>query len=317
MTPKKRRRPYDETEDAFLEAWAVAHPEYSRSSRKLWKRRSLAPAWARRLPGHKARSPNSMLYRYLDFVAPGAREAREAAAEKVKEPVVYILALFCRSHCCSKATDLRDQRTYVGETNDLERRLRQHNGARAGGPEYTAGRRSCPQCGAEDGEWRPVVTVHGFRALGGLPAGERYLQTKTVEAWIQRLERKEDGRLLGSCGDELALIQRWGDAQYGVVRQLRFLQERLRHEFTAADLSEEHPPLTLVWWTPPRPVDLPPEPVLPQRFVGDETEGMGVAMETSLSREVCSGSKKLEVTTRRKKRRRRDTRGARDVIDLT
>ena len=48
--------------------------------------------------------------------------------------------------------DAESNKTYVGATNNLKRRLRQHNRELAGGAKYTA-------TGAN---WKPIWTVHGF-----------------------------------------------------------------------------------------------------------------------------------------------------------
>lgn len=45
------------------------------------------------------------------------------------------------------------RKTYVGKTNDLFRRLRQHNGELKGGAKYTSGK----------GPWEPFVVVKGFK----------------------------------------------------------------------------------------------------------------------------------------------------------
>uniref|UniRef100_A0A7R9U3E7 GIY-YIG domain-containing protein n=1 Tax=Pinguiococcus pyrenoidosus TaxID=172671 RepID=A0A7R9U3E7_9STRA len=183
----KSRKAYDAEEDAFLVEWAQSHPELPPCSRKLWKDPELARAWSRRLPSHAFRSEVSMLMRYVDYLAPGAKERREKEAKRKQEPVVYVLALFCSSPGCAShhAQDLSCRRTYIGETIFLKRRLRQHNGELAGGPRCTSDR-ACPVC-SRDGEWKLAFTLHGFHALGGLKFRNRVLQTKTVEAWIQRL----------------------------------------------------------------------------------------------------------------------------------
>lgn len=66
--------------------------------------------------------------------------------EELKEEyVVYLLR------------DSSSGRTYIGTTNDLERRLRQHNGEIKGGAKYTT---------ARGGDWRPMVVVRGFGMYG-------------------------------------------------------------------------------------------------------------------------------------------------------
>lgn len=45
------------------------------------------------------------------------------------------------------------RKTYVGKTNDLFRRLRQHNGEIKGGAKYTSGK----------GPWEPFIVVKGFQ----------------------------------------------------------------------------------------------------------------------------------------------------------
>eukprot|EP00968_Pinguiococcus_pyrenoidosus_P021165 scaffold2687_cov305-Pinguiococcus_pyrenoidosus.AAC.2 len=96
----KSRKAYDAEEDAFLVEWAQSHPELPPCSRKLWKDPQLAKAWSLRLPSHILRSEVSMLMRYIDYLAPGAKERREKEVKQKKEPVVYVLALFCSSASC-------------------------------------------------------------------------------------------------------------------------------------------------------------------------------------------------------------------------
>ena len=70
-----------------------------------------------------------------------------------------------------------DGSLYTGVASDLERRLLQHNGACAGGPKYTRGR-------------RPVVLVWSEHASDRSMAQRR-------EAAIKQLSRDEKLRLVG------------------------------------------------------------------------------------------------------------------------
>ena len=70
-----------------------------------------------------------------------------------------------------------DGSLYTGVAADLERRLLQHNGARAGGPRYTRGR-------------RPVRLMWSDLALDRSTAQRR-------EAAIKKLSRSEKLRLIG------------------------------------------------------------------------------------------------------------------------
>jgi predicted GIY-YIG superfamily endonuclease len=58
---------------------------------------------------------------------------------------------------CYALTDASERRSYTGQTNCWERRIRQHNGQLAGGARYTS-RKSGAQ-------WRPLFKVHGFVTL--------------------------------------------------------------------------------------------------------------------------------------------------------
>lgn len=50
-------------------------------------------------------------------------------------------------------------RTYIGVTNDLKRRLRQHNGEISGGAKYTTATSAATPATAR---WKPVMVVGGF-----------------------------------------------------------------------------------------------------------------------------------------------------------
>jgi len=75
--------------------------------------------------------------------------------------VVYCLAL------------PRSQRTYVGVTNDLTRRLRQHNGDITGGARYTSMR------AASSPRWAVAFTVCGFATRGDALSFEWHLKRRS------------------------------------------------------------------------------------------------------------------------------------------
>lgn len=58
------------------------------------------------------------------------------------------------AYLCYILVSVDNMRTYAGITNNMPRRLRQHNGELAGGAKYTSKPQSRP--------WRLVLTVHGF-----------------------------------------------------------------------------------------------------------------------------------------------------------
>lgn len=72
------------------------------------------------------------------------------------------------SCCCYLllSQNTRTGRTYCGVTNNLTRRLSQHNGRRSGGARYTRG-----------AQWTPVCTVEGFTNRS---------QALSFEWWVKR-----------------------------------------------------------------------------------------------------------------------------------
>ena len=69
----------------------------------------------------------------------------------------------CCHHCYVLLS--RDGRaSYAGTTNNLDRRLRQHNGMRSGGARYTTRRRRAADgSGGDDpAHWRYLFVVSGF-----------------------------------------------------------------------------------------------------------------------------------------------------------
>lgn len=58
-----------------------------------------------------------------------------------------------KPYCCYLIFDTISQRTYIGISNDFNKRLRQHNGEIKGGARYTT---------KYKGDWRPAIVVEGF-----------------------------------------------------------------------------------------------------------------------------------------------------------
>ena len=77
--------------------------------------------------------------------------------------------------CCYLLLEENGKRTYCGVTNNLERRLAQHNGG-SGGARYTRGHR-----------WFPVCTVEGF---------ENRSHALSFEWWMKHAR----GGLVGGTG---------------------------------------------------------------------------------------------------------------------
>jgi predicted GIY-YIG superfamily endonuclease len=57
---------------------------------------------------------------------------------------------------CYALTNAQWTRSYTGQTNCFQRRIRQHNKELAGGARYTS---------AKDQSWTPIFKVHGFSTL--------------------------------------------------------------------------------------------------------------------------------------------------------
>ena len=120
-----------------------------------------------------------------------------------------------KPYVCYLLTSMDDKRTYVGITNNMPRRLRQHNGELSGGAKATRGNK-----------WRIVLTVSGFRTHGealmfewvmhhcrakGLGKGiERRLNvlrlTLAKERWTRRAPLARDVPLCVNWSDDAALL---------------------------------------------------------------------------------------------------------------
>lgn len=72
------------------------------------------------------------------------------AAKKKKKRTI------CGPFVCYALTNSSRTRSYTGQTNCFERRIRQHNGELAGGARYTS---------ASGERWTPLFKVHGFATL--------------------------------------------------------------------------------------------------------------------------------------------------------
>lgn len=59
--------------------------------------------------------------------------------------------------CCYALENGRTNKSYTGQTNNFERRIRQHNGELKGGARYTHS--------VQGGQWTPIYRVCGFQTL--------------------------------------------------------------------------------------------------------------------------------------------------------
>lgn len=88
-------------------------------------------------------------------------------------------------YCCYLILGMHSQRTYIGTTNNFERRLRQHNGEISGGAKYTT---------KNDTDWRPMVIVEGFAshsdALKFEWSAKRAKDRKTVISGLAQRARR-------------------------------------------------------------------------------------------------------------------------------
>lgn len=80
----------------------------------------------------------------------------------MKAELVELILTYCTpsdsvqdEYLCYILESVDGMRTYAGITNNMTRRLRQHNGTLAGGAKYTSKPGSRP--------WKIVLTVHGFK----------------------------------------------------------------------------------------------------------------------------------------------------------
>ena len=80
--------------------------------------------------------------------------------------------------CCYTIQSIR-QNTYVGVTNDLPRRLRQHNGQLSGGAKSTRGR----------GPWEVAFFVRGFKDRGHALSFEWAMKHTAAKHKIQKCPR--------------------------------------------------------------------------------------------------------------------------------
>jgi predicted GIY-YIG superfamily endonuclease len=59
-------------------------------------------------------------------------------------------------YCCYLIINSANFKTYIGSTNNLERRLKQHNKIIKGGAKYTTAFKG-------NGQWTPILIVDGFK----------------------------------------------------------------------------------------------------------------------------------------------------------
>lgn len=109
------------------------------------------------------------------------------------------------AYCCYLIMDSISQRTYIGISNNFDKRLRQHNCEIKGGAKYTT---------RQKGDWRPAMIVEGFKdksdALKFEWSAKRAENRKTVISGIKRrstrirdlVEAREDLTLrIDACPD--------------------------------------------------------------------------------------------------------------------
>lgn len=64
--------------------------------------------------------------------------------------------MFLIMYCCYLIINSSNFKTYIGSTNNLERRLKQHNKIIKGGAKYTTAFKGT-------GQWTPILIVNGFK----------------------------------------------------------------------------------------------------------------------------------------------------------
>lgn len=100
--------------------------------------------------------------------------------------------------CCYALEHTHSRKSYTGQTNNFERRLRQHNGSLKGGARYTSSMNS-------KGTWQPLFRVCGFQTLRAVLQFEWAMKKRKVPMRFQP-HRKQ-----------------WTRGPYGRVRQLEYL----------------------------------------------------------------------------------------------
>lgn len=91
------------------------------------------------------------------------------------------------NHPYVPAKGLHGIRSYVGITNNFERRIRQHRGEIKGGAKYTTG--------SKRGMWLPLYTVTGFESCAEMPAAQ------VIRKWEYKLHHMKNRscRVCSTC----------------------------------------------------------------------------------------------------------------------
>lgn len=87
--------------------------------------------------------------------------------------------------CCYALEDSSHKRSYTGQTNNFERRLRQHNGELKGGARYTHRK--------QKGSWTPLFRVTGFQTLRAVLQFEWAMKKRKVPSKRARHKRYTRG----------------------------------------------------------------------------------------------------------------------------